>query len=293
MGTVEVETSESVNHLEARAQWAHLGRAKAPFHLYVPAGSVEMARRLATENDVHVSEIWSYHTLGDQTRFTLVHRAPTPTHDGPRREPSRAEPAAKPAPAAKKRAAAAPKETDGRLRRAAARRGPRGPARRARPPHVPKVKRGNNSCLTSGSAATNAVMKTRSSSNRIADEVRGSRVLYWFRTPPGIKVGRSALDEDAIRLLEELNPDVEFDWTRILKAEPPPQEPRRASRAPVEGAAATAPEAARTLVNVPRTPKREREQERQPSAATAIEPARERLEAIEAIAERRGAACAA
>ena len=31
-GTVEVETSESVNHLEARAQWAHLGRARAPFH---------------------------------------------------------------------------------------------------------------------------------------------------------------------------------------------------------------------------------------------------------------------
>jgi hypothetical protein len=76
MGTVEVETSESVNHLEARAQWAHLGRARAPFHLYVPAGSVDIARRLAVENQVNVSEIWSYHTIGDQTRFTLAHRAP-------------------------------------------------------------------------------------------------------------------------------------------------------------------------------------------------------------------------
>jgi hypothetical protein len=76
MGTVEVETSESVNHLEARAQWAHLGRARAPFHLYVPAGSVEIARRLAAENQVNVSEIWSYHTIVDQTRFTLVYRAP-------------------------------------------------------------------------------------------------------------------------------------------------------------------------------------------------------------------------
>jgi hypothetical protein len=47
--TVEVETAESVNHLEAMAQWAHLGRAKAPFHLYVPAGSVDIARRLAGE----------------------------------------------------------------------------------------------------------------------------------------------------------------------------------------------------------------------------------------------------
>ena len=78
MGTVEVETAESVNHLEAMAQWAHLGRARAPFHLYVPAGSVDIARRLAAENGVNVAEIWSFHTIGDQTRFTLVHRAPSP-----------------------------------------------------------------------------------------------------------------------------------------------------------------------------------------------------------------------
>jgi hypothetical protein len=78
MGTVEVETAESVNHLEAMAQWAHLGRARAPFHLYVPAGCVDIARRLAVENSVNVAEIWGYHTIGDQTRFTLVHRAPTP-----------------------------------------------------------------------------------------------------------------------------------------------------------------------------------------------------------------------
>ena len=78
MGTVEVETAESVNHLEAMAQWAHLGRARAPFHLYVPAGSVDIARRLAAENSVNVAEIWGFHAIGDQTRFTLVHRAPVP-----------------------------------------------------------------------------------------------------------------------------------------------------------------------------------------------------------------------
>ena len=77
-GTVEVETAESVNHLEAMAQWAHLGRARVPFHLYVPAGSVEMARRLASENQVNVTELWSYHTIGDQTRFTLVHKTSLP-----------------------------------------------------------------------------------------------------------------------------------------------------------------------------------------------------------------------
>jgi hypothetical protein len=75
-GTVEVETAESVNHLEAMAQWAHLGRARAPFHLYVPAGSVDIAKRLAAENHVNVAEIWSFHTIGDQTRFTMVHKAP-------------------------------------------------------------------------------------------------------------------------------------------------------------------------------------------------------------------------
>lgn len=46
------------------------------------------------------------------------------------------------------------------------------------------------------------------------------RILYWFRTPPGVKVGRPALDEDAIRLIEEQNPDIEFDWPKILEAQP-------------------------------------------------------------------------
>jgi hypothetical protein len=75
LGTVEVETAESVNHLEAMAQWAHLGRARAPFHLYVPSNCVDIARRLAAENHVNVAELWSFHTIGDQTRFTLVHKA--------------------------------------------------------------------------------------------------------------------------------------------------------------------------------------------------------------------------
>jgi hypothetical protein len=43
------------------------------------------------------------------------------------------------------------------------------------------------------------------------------RVLYWFRTPPNVRVGRAALDEDAIRAIEDSNPDIEFDWTRMLK----------------------------------------------------------------------------
>ena len=72
---IEVETGESVNHLEALAQWAHLARLRAPFHLYVPAGMVDVARRLCEDNQIHVGEIWSYHIVGDQPRFTLVHRS--------------------------------------------------------------------------------------------------------------------------------------------------------------------------------------------------------------------------
>jgi hypothetical protein len=108
LGTVEVETAESVNHLEAMAQWAHLGRARAPFHLYVPAGSVDIARRLAIENQVNVAEIWSYHTIGDQTRFTMVHRsAVAPEPRKPAAEPRR--PSERPAepPAKSRRAEAA------------------------------------------------------------------------------------------------------------------------------------------------------------------------------------------
>ena len=51
------------------------------------------------------------------------------------------------------------------------------------------------------------------------------RLLYWFRTPPGVKVGRPALDEAAIRWIEEHNPDVEFDWPKILEAQPPAAPP--------------------------------------------------------------------
>jgi hypothetical protein len=102
-GIIEVETGESVNHLEAMAQWAHFGRVRAPFHLYVPAAAVDIARRLCTENQVGVSEIWSYHSIGDQTRFILVQRL---NHQPPRETPDRpaakkAEAKARPRPKAK------------------------------------------------------------------------------------------------------------------------------------------------------------------------------------------------
>jgi hypothetical protein len=81
---IEVETGESVNHLEALAQWAHFARLRVAFFLYVPAGMVDVARRLCEDNQIHVNEIWSYHTVGDQVRFTLVHRSREATGPVPR-----------------------------------------------------------------------------------------------------------------------------------------------------------------------------------------------------------------
>jgi hypothetical protein len=75
LGIAEVETVESVNHLEAMSQWASLGRLKVPFHLYVPASAIDVARRMATDYQVMLTELWSYDNVGDQVRFTLIQRA--------------------------------------------------------------------------------------------------------------------------------------------------------------------------------------------------------------------------
>jgi hypothetical protein len=57
------------------------------------------------------------------------------------------------------------------------------------------------------------------------------RVLYWYRTAPEVLVGRPALDEEAIRTIEEQHPEIEFDWPAILalrEAMPPEEEERPA-----------------------------------------------------------------
>jgi hypothetical protein len=102
---VEVETGESVNHLEALAQWAHFSRLRAAFHLYVPSGMVDVARRLSEDNQIFVSEIWSYHSVGDEVRFTLVHRS----REQPPSLRERAPRAAAPRPAARRPPQEAPR----------------------------------------------------------------------------------------------------------------------------------------------------------------------------------------
>jgi hypothetical protein len=71
------------------------------------------------------------------------------------------------------------------------------------------------------------------------------RVIYWYRSAPGVRVGRAALDEEAIRGIEEQHPEIDFDWPQLLEeastatpeVERRPERRRRPAR-PAEAAAA-------------------------------------------------------
>jgi hypothetical protein len=79
-----------------------------------------------------------------------------------------------------------------------------------------------------------------------------SRVLYVFRSPGGVRVGRSPLDRDALREIEARYPDIEFDWDavrenqQVIEAAPevrrrrPKREDGEAAAPPPGGTAAEA-----------------------------------------------------
>jgi hypothetical protein len=64
-----------------------------------------------------------------------------------------------------------------------------------------------------------------------------SRVLYWYRTPPGVRVGREPFDPSVRRELETQYPEIAFDWEKLRVLPPFPadvehwRERRRAERA--------------------------------------------------------------
>jgi hypothetical protein len=91
MGVVEVETAESLNNLEAMSQWVTFAKLRVPFHLYVPASGIDSARRLCSDLQIQAAEMWAYHSIGEQIRFTLVSRTQGPERV---RETSPARPAA-------------------------------------------------------------------------------------------------------------------------------------------------------------------------------------------------------
>lgn len=63
------------------------------------------------------------------------------------------------------------------------------------------------------------------------------RVLFWFRTPPNVKVGRMPFSDDVRAMIEAQNPDLTFDWARITSTPIPSpdvdhwRERRRAEKA--------------------------------------------------------------
>jgi hypothetical protein len=117
MAVIEVETVESVNNLEALAEWVPYGRLKFPFHLYVPAAMVDVAKRLCTDSHIPVAEIHTYHWIGDEMRFLPSYKAPADGRTAAAR-PAAAKPAspkAKPkAKPAKKKPAPKPARKTGR-----------------------------------------------------------------------------------------------------------------------------------------------------------------------------------
>jgi hypothetical protein len=145
LGIVEVETTESVNHLEAMSQWATFSKMRVPFHLYVPVGCVDSARRLCTDLQIPTTEMWAFSAVGDQMRFALVQRAPQPS-DGKR---------AAAAPAAEKAALPA-RGAAARSRDAAA--SPARPTRREAP--APAARRKPAAAKTKAAAPRRPATKT-------------------------------------------------------------------------------------------------------------------------------------
>ena len=43
-----------------------------------------------------------------------------------------------------------------------------------------------------------------------------SKILYVFRTPPGVRVGRDVLDAVVVREIEAQHPEIDFDWRALL-----------------------------------------------------------------------------
>ena len=89
-----------------------------------------------------------------------------------------------------------------------------------------------------------------------------SKILYIFRTPPGIRVGRDVLDPEVVREIEAQHPQIAFDWRALLDnrqiidnaVDPRRQRPRRKSAAaPAPPAETTALPAATPRPPVPMT----------------------------------------
>ena len=94
-----------------------------------------------------------------------------------------------------------------------------------------------------------------------------SRILYIFRTPGGVRVGRNPLEPDVLRQIESQHPDIAFDWNVVRDnqqiVEPSTEIRRRRPRrddeegpAPVRAAAPAPPPVAAAQAAPPPQPPR-------------------------------------
>lgn len=117
-----------------------------------------------------------------------------------------------------------------------------------------------------------------------------SRILYIFRSPGGVRVGREALDPDVLRDLETHHPDIAFDWKAVLDnrqvvdtAPPDLRRPRKRRRGEDERAPAA--------VDAPSPPPAARPRREPPSQSrVAARPDEPALAGRSAFADRPGAA---
>jgi hypothetical protein len=93
-----------------------------------------------------------------------------------------------------------------------------------------------------------------------------SKILYVFRTPGGVRVGRDPLEPDVLRQIESQYPDIQFNWASVREsqqlietsAEPRRRRPRREDDAPsIPAAPAIAPVAPPAAPTAPPAPRLE------------------------------------
>ena len=243
-GVVEVETGESVNHLEALAQWTHLAKLRdrvspvcAGRHgrCRAPAVRRQPRRRQRNLELSHHRRSGAVHARAPQPRSAAARAPPTQ----PRRSPRSASKPVPPRPAAKP----APKTVKGASQRRAGRRRPGRPRRRAKPAKrtEAEIARALPEILAR-QARIRALLDRRAWRRRGEAGRRVQRLLFWFRTPPQVKVGRLPFTDDVRRAIEAQNPGRPFDWPRLLATPIPPpdaehwRERRRAEKAAKQAA---------------------------------------------------------
>src|SRR5688500_10332301 len=67
---------------------------------------------------------------------------------------------------------------------------------------------------------------------RAGQGVARARVLYLFRSPPNVLIGRKSMDAEVRGALEHTHPDLTFDWVGLLREPMPPQRPDPRERGP-------------------------------------------------------------